>query len=167
MMLARAEKRQPSIAREPEILYRILDVLVVHNDGHLRQFLDFHLRRGGYRVRQADNEFGAIARILDAVPHVMVLDLDAREMKCFEFLAGIRADRTIPFFPVIYLTADTSAANCVAELGAACVHKPVQPAKLLATVALSSFIQRPHSPAAQKPGGERYFCSVASSTSTL
>jgi adenylate cyclase len=140
---------------------------VVHDEGRLRQFLDFHLRRAGYRVRLADNEIGATALILDAVPHVMVLDIDARGMKCFEFLAEIRADRTIPFFPVIYLTADMMAANCVSELGAACVHKPVQPAKLLATVALSPLIKRPQSPAAQKPGGERYFCSVASSTSTL
>ena len=73
-----------------------------------------------------------------------VLDIDLPGMNCFEFLAEIRADKTIPFFPVIYLTADMNAAGCAHELGAACVRKPVQPGSLLATVALSAMIQRPH-----------------------
>jgi DNA-binding response OmpR family regulator len=147
MMLARAEKRQPSVPYEPARLSRIVDVLVVHDDEPVRRFLEFHLRRAGYHVRLAASEMAASAHIFEAVPHVMVLDVDAPGMKCFEFLAGIRADPVIPFFPVIYLTADMSAAECIRELGAACVHKPIQPEKLLATVALSPLIRRPPSTA--------------------
>jgi len=80
----------------------------------------------------------------------MVLDIDLPGMNCFEFLAGIRAEKTIPFFPVIYLTADMNAASCAHELGAACVGKPIQPGSLLATVALSAMIQRPRPRSARR-----------------
>lgn len=144
-MLACAEKRQTSIPPEAALLSRIVDVLVVYGDERLRRFLNVHLWRAGYQVREAKNAVGAGALILESAPDVMVLDLDAQGMHCFEFLAEIRADRAIPYFPVIYLTANMRAAACARELGAACVHKPVQPAKLLATVAMSPLIRRPPS----------------------
>lgn len=150
-MLACAEKRKPYLPPEAALLSRNVDVLVVHNEERLRQFLNVHLWRAGYHVRMARSAIGASALILEAAPDVMVLDIDAQGMNCFEFLSEIRADKAIPFFPVIYLTADMNAASCAHELGAACVRKPVQPGPLLATVALSAMIQRPQSPPARRP----------------
>jgi len=142
-MLACAEKRKPCLPLETGLLSRNVDVLVVHNEERLRQFLNVHLWRAGYHVRMARSAIAASALVLEAAPDVMVLDIDAQGMNCFEFLAGIRADKTIPFFPVIYLTQDMNAASCAHELGAACVRKPIRPGALLATVALSTLIQRP------------------------
>jgi len=143
-MLACAEKRKPHLPPEAALLSRNVDVLVLHREESLRQFLNVHLWRAGYHVRMASDAITANSLILDTAPDVMVMDIDAPGMNCFEFLAGIRADRAIPFFPVIYLTADMGAATCAHELGAACVRKPVQAGSLLATVALSAMIQRPH-----------------------
>lgn len=142
-MLACAEKRKPFLPPESALLSRNLDVLVVHSEERIRQFLNVHLWRAGYHVRMAQDAIAAGALILEAAPDVMVLDTDAQGMDCFDFLAGVRADKAIPFFPVIYLTADMNAAGSAHDLGAACVQKPVQPGKLLATIALSALIQRP------------------------
>jgi adenylate cyclase len=142
-MLASPEQRKSHLPPEAGLLSRIVDVLVVHDDEWLRQFLHAHLRRAGYQVRMARSAFDAHALVAEAAPDVMVLDLDAQGMHCFEFLSGIRADRTIPFFPLIFLTADMNAAGSVHDLGAACVHKPVLPERLLATVAMSALIQHP------------------------
>jgi len=149
-MLACAEKRTPYLPPDANLLSRNVDILVVHNDAWLRHFLNVHLWRAGYHVRLARSAIDAGGLIAEAAPDVMVLDLDAQGMHCFEFLAGIRADRTIPFFPLVFLTADVNAARCVLELGAACVHKPVQPERLLATVALSTQMQRPHAAAVRR-----------------
>jgi len=146
-MLARAEKRQPNLPPHRVLMSRNVDVLVVHNEEHIGHFLDFHLWRAGYSVRIARDAIQASALVVESTPDVMILDIDMRGLNGFEFLAGIRADRRIPFFPVIYLTSDRIAAVWAQELGAACVHKPVQPAKLLATVALSSYIHCPRPPA--------------------
>jgi len=145
-MLACAERRKPNLPPEADLLSRNVDVLVVQDDAWMRKFLNGHLWRAGYQVRMARGAIDASGRIAEAAPDVMILDLDAPGMNCFEFLAGIRADRSIPFFPLVFLTADVNAVASVHELGAACVHKPVQPERLLATVALSTFMRRAQAP---------------------
>jgi CheY-like chemotaxis protein len=137
-MLARAEKRRPALSPEEIFLSRNVDVLVLHDDEPVRQFLDLHLRHAGYQVRLAGDSIGASELVFEAAPDVMVMDIDMPGVHCFELLAEIRADRTIPHFPVVYLTSDAIAAAYARELGAACVQKPVQPAKLLATLAQST-----------------------------
>ena len=137
-MLARAEKRKSPLSPEQRQKSRNLDVLVVHSDEPLRQFLDLHLRHAGYHVRVAGDSIGASELVFESAPDVMVLDIDMPGVHCFEFLAGIRTERTIPYFPVVYLTSDAIAATYAYELGAACVQKPVQPSKLLATIAMST-----------------------------
>jgi DNA-binding response OmpR family regulator len=149
-MLAHAEKRTAPPPPDADLLPRNVDVLVVHNDEWLRQFLAVHLSRAGYQVRMARNAIDASGLIAEAAPDVMVLDLDAQGMNCFEFLAGIRADRRIPFFPLVFLTADANVVRSVLELGAACVHKPVEPERLLATVALSTLVRRSQAPAVRR-----------------
>jgi len=152
-MLACAEQRKPYLPPEANLLSRNVDVLVIHDDAWLRHFLNIHLWRAGYQVRMARNAIDASALVIEAAPDVMVLDLDAPGMKCFEFLAGIRAVRTIPFFPLVFLTADVTAAVSVSELGAAYVQKPVRPERLLATVALSTLMRRPHAAGVRRTRG--------------
>jgi pilus assembly protein CpaE len=137
-MLARAEKRQPPLPPEEILQSRNVDVLVLHDDEPLRQFLDLHLRHAGYQVRVAADSIGASELVFEDAPDVMVLDIDMPGVHCFEFLAEIRAERTIPYFPVVYLTSDATAAAYAFQLGAGCVYKPVQPSKLLATIAQST-----------------------------
>jgi pilus assembly protein CpaE len=137
-MLARAEKRKSPLPPEQILQSRNVDVLVLHDDEPLRQFLDLHLRHAGYQVRVAADSIGASELVFEAAPDVMVLDIDMPGVHCFEFLAGIRAEKAIPYFPVVYLTSDTTAAAYAFQLGACCVHKPIQPSKLLASIAQST-----------------------------
>jgi len=134
-MLAQAEKRRPLRPPDAVSLPRNLDVLVMHNEARLRHILDFHLERAGYRVRVAQDTLAAGSLVIEAAPDAMVLDLEMRGVNCFEFLAEIRRNRSIAFFPVVYLTSDRRVAACAYELNAACVLKPVQPERLLAAVA--------------------------------
>ena len=134
-MLARAEKRKSPLPPEKILQSRNVDVLVLHDDEPLRQFLDLHLRHAGYQVRVAGDSIGASELVFENAPDVMVLDIDMPGVHCFELLAEIRAERTIPYFPVVYLTSDAAAAAYAFQLGAGCVHKPIQPSKLLATIA--------------------------------
>jgi|SRR6185436_6299802 DNA-binding response OmpR family regulator len=134
-MLARAEKRQPPLPPEEILQSRNVNVLVLHDDEPLRQFLDLHLTHAGYQVRVASDSVGASELVFENAPDVMVLDIDMPGVHCFEFLAEIRAEKTIPYFPVVYLTSDVMAATYACQLGAGCVHKPIQPSRLLATIA--------------------------------
>jgi DNA-binding response OmpR family regulator len=131
----------------PEAVLRsgTVDVLVLHDDECLRQLLNLHLWHAGYDVRLAGNAVDASALILEAAPDVMVLDVNTQGMDGFDFLAGVRADRTIPFFPAVFLTDEMGSATAARArgLGATCLLKPVQGDKLLATIALSALIQRP------------------------
>ncbi|HLX79249.1 MAG TPA: response regulator [Burkholderiales bacterium] len=119
----------------------------MHDDEHLRQLLNLHLWRAGYDVRLAGNAVDASVLILEAAPDVMILDVNTQGMGGFDFLAGVRADRTVPFFPAVFLTEDKGAATSARArgLGAACLLKPVQIDKLLTAIALSTLIQRPRS----------------------
>ena len=134
-MLARAEKRRSPLPPEEIVQSRNVDVLVLHDDEPLRLFVDLHLRHAGYQVRVAGDSIGASELVFENAPDVMVLDIDMPGVHCFEFLAQIRAERTVPYFPVVYLTSDATAAAYAFQLGAGCVQKPIQPSKLLATIA--------------------------------
>jgi len=143
-MLASAEKQIPYMP--PEVMLRsgTIDALVVHGDECARQLLNLQLWQAGYDVRLAATAAGARAMIVEAAPDVLIADADISGMGAFEFVAAVRADETIPFFPVIFLTTHLGAAARARELGAVCLLKPVLAGELLAAVALSTLIQRPH-----------------------
>ena len=128
---------------------RTVDILVALDDQDLRRFIDAQLWLAGYKVRVAGSSAGASALIHDAVPDVMIVDVKMREMNVFKFIAGIRGGRTIPYFPVIFLTGNMDIVIHARELGGVCIRKPVQAGKLLATVASSSLIRHPRSQFAQ------------------
>ena len=142
-MLARTEERIPHIPPDAVLRSGTVEVLVVDDDESLRHLLDRHLWHAGYDVRLAANVDTACGMIVENSPDIMIVDLEMRGSDPLDFVAAIRDDETIPFFPVIFLTARTDAASRARELGAICLLKPVRADKLLTTVALSTLIQRP------------------------
>ncbi|HLX79256.1 MAG TPA: response regulator [Burkholderiales bacterium] len=119
------------------------------DDECLRELLNLHLWQAGYDVRLAEDAIEAGRMVLKAVPDLMIVDINLPYMNGFEFVAAVRADRTIPFFPVLFLTADKGAVIRSREFGAACLLKPVQADKFLLTVASNVPNQLPQSLAAQ------------------
>jgi len=84
---------------------RDLPVLVVDDDEGLRELIRRILEREGYRVVEAENGRAALARIREAPPGVILLDLMMPEMDGFEFVAEFRTQEAWRGIPIIVITA--------------------------------------------------------------
>ena len=69
-------------------------------------------------------------------PDLLLLDLDMPYMTGLEFLEALRADNSLPKFPVVFLTANPEGRDLAGRLGAAgYLAKPIHLHDLLAEVA--------------------------------
>jgi hypothetical protein len=82
-----------------------LPVLVVDDDAELRELVRRLLEREGYTVVEAENGRAALARVEEAAPGLIVLDLMMPEMDGFEFLTELRGHESRRAIPVIVVTA--------------------------------------------------------------
>jgi signal transduction histidine kinase/CheY-like chemotaxis protein len=80
-------------------------VLVVDDDDIMRRGLLQTLEKEGWKVSEADNGRVGLARLAEAVPDVIVLDLMMPEMDGFEFLDELRHRAEWRDIPVIVVTA--------------------------------------------------------------
>jgi PAS domain S-box-containing protein len=88
------------------------DVLVVDDDPDARDRLRAMLARDGWRVTDAANGREALARVAEATPALILLDLMMPIMNGFDFLAALRARPDGRDIPVVVLTArDMTAAE--------------------------------------------------------
>jgi DNA-binding response OmpR family regulator len=110
-------------------------ILVVDDDECIRGLLKLHLRNAGYEVAAAEDAIAAGHALLQGIPDLMITDVCMPYMDGFEFVSAIRADRTLPFFPVIFLTSLEEAGERAGQLSAECLAKPVRADRLLAMVA--------------------------------
>jgi DNA-binding response OmpR family regulator len=149
-MMAQAERRIPTMPRAAALGAETVRVLVVDDDERLRELLGLHLWHAGYDVRLAEDVVEAGHMIFKSTPDVMIVDANLPYMSGYEFVAAVRADRTIPFISVIFLAAHMDSVTRAREFGAACLLKPIQPDKLLVTVA-SCTLARPPLACAARP----------------
>jgi CheY-like chemotaxis protein len=84
---------------------RDLPVLVVDDDADFRDLARRMLEREGYAVVEAENGRAALARLRDAVPGVILLDLMMPEMDGFDFVAAVRAEAAWRAVPIVVITA--------------------------------------------------------------
>jgi len=111
-------------------------ILVVDDDPCMRELLRLHLSNAGYGVRTAEDAIVAGHMLLEAVPRLMIVDVNMPYMTGLEFVAAVRADATLPEIPVIFLTSDEGSFARGLSLGAsAYLLKPVRADRLLALVA--------------------------------
>jgi GAF domain-containing protein/CheY-like chemotaxis protein len=82
-----------------------LPVLVVDDDPDFRELARRLLEREGYTVIEADNGRAALARLRDATPGVILLDLMMPEMDGFDVVAAIQGDAAWRPIPVVVITA--------------------------------------------------------------
>jgi CheY-like chemotaxis protein len=108
-------------------------ILVINDDHNIREQLRLHLSNAGYEVHLAD---GAIAAGYMSPPDLIITDVNMPHMDGFEFIAALKADKSLPYIPVIFLTSDKEGDNRGKDVGAiGSVTKPVRADKLLALVA--------------------------------
>jgi CheY-like chemotaxis protein len=111
-------------------------VLVVDDDDGLRELLRLHLSAAGYEVQAAEDAIAAGYLVLRSPPDLIICDVNMPHLDGFEFIAAVKADKSLPDIPVIFLTSMEEGDHRGRSLGAVgYVTKPVRADKLLALVA--------------------------------
>jgi CheY-like chemotaxis protein len=111
-------------------------ILVVDDDDSLRELLRMHLSAAGYEVITAPDAITAGYQVLKGPPDLILCDISMPHMDGFEFVAALKADTTLPYIPVIFLTSVEDGDHRGKELGAVgYVTKPVRADRLLELVA--------------------------------
>jgi two-component system chemotaxis response regulator CheY len=111
-------------------------ILVIDDDHNILEQLRLHLSNAGYEVLIADDAIAAGYMVLRSPPDLIITDVNMPHMDGFEFIAALKADKSLPNIPVIFLTSDDEGDKRGKELGAiGYVTKPVRADKLLALVA--------------------------------
>jgi DNA-binding response OmpR family regulator len=113
-------------------------VLVIEDDDHIGQLLQFMLERENYRVHLMRDGRAAKAFIeSEPVPVIVLLDVMLPFFDGFQLVAAVRAQPGWETVPVIMLTAKTQERDIVRALDAGAndyIVKPFQPKELLARV---------------------------------
>ena len=109
-------------------------ILVVEDDGDIRQVLSVFLKCAGFVVCVATDGQEAIRLIPEFCPHLIVLDLMMKPVNGFEVLEWMRENRLTSTIPVMILTALTDLKeqiHGIEEGAVAYVTKPTQPSVLV------------------------------------
>src|SRR6266480_2629561 len=111
-------------------------ILVVDDDENIRELLRMHLSAAGYDVHVARDAISAGYMVLRSPPDLIISDVNMPHMDGFEFIAAVRADHSLPYIPVIFLTSEEEGEIRWKELGAVgYVAKPIRSDRLLDLVA--------------------------------
>ena len=111
-------------------------ILVVDDDESMRDLLRLHLSSAGYAVEVAEDAIVAGYKVLKHPPELIISDINMPHMDGFEFIAALKADKTLPSIPVIFLTSVEEGDQRGKALGAVgYLTKPVMADKLLGLVA--------------------------------
>jgi len=112
-------------------------VLVVEDEGDIRELIRFHLEQEGYVVREAATGEEALAQVGDQAPDLVILDLMLPGTDGLAVCKRLRANPVTAGVPVIMLTAKAAEVDRVLglEMGADdYVTKPFSPRELMARV---------------------------------
>jgi CheY-like chemotaxis protein len=112
------------------------NILVVDDDASMRDLLRLHLASAGYDVRVAEDAIAAGYMVLRTAPDLIICDINMPHLDGFEFIAALKADKTLPEIPVIFLTSVEEGDQRGKSLGAVgYLTKPVRADRLLSLVA--------------------------------
>ena len=111
-------------------------ILAMDSDADVRELLRLHLSAAGYDVRLAEDPVEASRQVLERAPDLLIADITVPYMSGLEFVAALRADPTLPRFPVILLaTVEENPEHASQSGGFPMLTKPMVVNQLLACVA--------------------------------
>ncbi len=111
-------------------------ILIVEDDTDIREALAQILSDEGYEVLSAPNGKVGLDRLRERKPDLILLDLMMPVMNGWQFREKQRADEQFAAIPVLVISADASAGQEAAALGAkGFMQKPIELEVLLASVA--------------------------------
>jgi len=112
------------------------NILIVDDDASMRDLLRLHLASAGYEVRVAEDAIAAGYMVLRTPPDLIICDINMPHLDGFEFIAALKADKTLPEIKVIFLTSVEDGDHRGKSLGAVgYITKPVRADRLLSLVA--------------------------------
>jgi CheY-like chemotaxis protein len=113
-----------------------VDVLIVEDDGLTRDMLQGFLEKEGFRAAGVANGREAINFLYrNPRPGLILLDLMMPVMSGWEFRTLQKRDPDLARIPVVVCSAAGDLQQEVSLMGAAgCLQKPVDPARLVATI---------------------------------
>src|SRR3990170_6968970 len=104
-------------------------ILIVDDDESIRDLLRLHLSAAGYEVNVAKDAIAAGYIVLRSPPDLIISDVNMPHMDGFEFVAALKADKSLPDIPVIFLTSLDEGDHRGKALGAVgSLPKPGRPA---------------------------------------
>jgi len=80
-------------------------VLVVDDEPNIVLSLEFLMQQAGFEVDTAEDGESALARIAEAAPDLLLLDISLPGISGFDVLERLRADPTHARLPIVMLTA--------------------------------------------------------------
>ncbi len=107
-------------------------ILIVDDDPHIRELLDFALTKAGYVTRQAEDGVAALAAVEAQAPDLVVLDINMPRLDGLEVCRRLRAQGQTP---ILFLSSRDDEIDRVLgiELGADdYVVKPFSPREVTA-----------------------------------
>lgn len=113
-----------------------VDILIVEDDGDIREALTEVLSEEGYRVASVVHGAAALAWLrARAAPRLILLDLMMPVMNGWEFRETQRRDERLSAIPVVVVSADGGAREAARQFDAGFLPKPVDLDSLLDVVA--------------------------------
>src|ERR1700738_3609001 len=112
-------------------------ILVVDDVADNVDILQMRLEAQGYAVATAADGIEALEKIRALLPDLVLLDVMMPRLDGIETVKRLKADPSLPFVPVILVTAKADAKDVIEGLesgGGAFLTKPVDPAALVGGV---------------------------------
>jgi adenylate cyclase len=112
-------------------------ILIVDDNEVNRDILDARLRTHGYDLLQAGDGEEALAVARAQLPDLILLDVMMPKLDGFEVCRRLKGDSSLPFMPIILVTAKTDSSDVVAGLDAGAdeyLAKPIDQQALVARV---------------------------------
>jgi chemosensory pili system protein ChpA (sensor histidine kinase/response regulator) len=129
----------PRILHTTEVRAAMAPVIMVVDDSlTVRKITGRLLEREGYRVVTAKDGVDALEQMADALPKVMLVDIEMPRMDGFDLARNVRADARTQGIPIIFISSRTAEKHRsqAAQLGVnAFLGKPYPEAELLQLVA--------------------------------
>ncbi|HEY6874828.1 MAG TPA: response regulator [Candidatus Dormibacteraeota bacterium] len=151
----RAKPKNPHktpVAAEVVTVRLEASVLVVEDEQMMSRVIGRGLAAAGCDVAYAANGEEALKRLREALPDVVISDVNMPRMNGFEFLSKVRAQAATRALPVILLTARGDTEDVVAGMGLGADDYLVKPFALAELVArVRAKVERPPVPAAVLP----------------
>lgn len=109
-------------------------ILVVEDDGSMRDLLRLHLSNAGYQVTVTPDATIAGRALLSSPYDLIITDIELPYLSGIEFASVLMADTTLPHIPVLLISAQERYREQAEALGATFLAKPILKNDLLAAV---------------------------------